>query len=187
MLTVLFSVLMGGMSLGQAAPLLQVCSLTTHRRASAHLQLPSSHCGRPVCISETCHIPHAALHHRQDCWSQGVEGTDQTDRGARPPAVNTNQPTPRWHPPPSGPLPQVINREPQIADASGAEPLQQLRGAIELSDVHFSYPARPDVQIFSGLNLSIAAGQTVALVGESGSGECVVPWWSPLPVTLWNS
>ena len=53
--------------------------------------------------------------------------------------------------------------------------------------MHFSYPARPDVQIFSGLNLSIAAGQTVALVGESGSGECVVPWWSPLPVTLWNS
>lgn len=93
-LTVLFSVLMGGMSLGQAAPLLQVCSLTTHRRASAHLQLPSSHCGRPVCISETCHIPHAALHHRQDCWSQGVEGTDQTDRGARPPAVNTTNPHP---------------------------------------------------------------------------------------------
>ena len=36
--------------------------------------------------------------------------------------------------------------------------------------MHFSYPARMDVQIFSGLNLSIAAGQTVALVGESGSG-----------------
>jgi ATP-binding cassette, subfamily B (MDR/TAP), member 1 len=70
---------------------------------------------------------------------------------------------------------QVINRKPQIADASGAEPLQQLRGAIELSGVHFSYPARPDVQIFSGLNLSIAAGQTVALVGESGSGGSVVP------------
>jgi hypothetical protein len=65
---------------------------------------------------------------------------------------------------------QVINREPQIADAGDAQPLQQLRGAIELVDVHFSYPARMDVQIFSGLNLSIAAGQTVALVGESGSG-----------------
>lgn len=66
---------------------------------------------------------------------------------------------------------QVIDRQPQIADAEDAAPLPQLRGAIELSDVHFSYPARPDVQIFSGMNLSIAAGQTVALVGESGSGE----------------
>lgn len=87
-------------------------------------------------------------------------------------------------PSPLDPLLQVINREPQIADTSGAEPLQQLRGAIELSGVYFSYPARPDVQIFSGLNLSIAAGQTVALVGESGSGAFVVPLWSILPVTL---
>lgn len=65
---------------------------------------------------------------------------------------------------------QVINRPPQIADAENAAPLPELKGAIQLTDVHFHYPARPDVQIFSGLNLSVAAGQTVALVGESGSG-----------------
>ena len=69
---------------------------------------------------------------------------------------------------------QVIDRVPKVAGTSTAEPLQQLRGAIQLADVHFSYPARPDVPIFSGMNLSIAAGQTVALVGESGSGECCV-------------
>jgi ATP-binding cassette, subfamily B (MDR/TAP), member 1 len=101
-----------------------------------------------------------------------VEGTDLTAWRACLPAALTI-PCP-MAPSALDPLLQVINREPQIADASGAEPLQQLRGAIELSDVHFSYPARPDVQIFSGMNLSIAVGQTVALVGESGSGESVV-------------
>ena len=66
---------------------------------------------------------------------------------------------------------RVISREPLIADTEDAAPPPALSGAIQLSGVHFSYPSRPDVPIFSGLDLSVAAGQTVALVGESGSGE----------------
>mmetsp|Transcript_33964 Transcript_33964/g.79421 ORF Transcript_33964/g.79421 Transcript_33964/m.79421 type:complete len:1287 (+) Transcript_33964:164-4024(+) len=46
--------------------------------------------------------------------------------------------------------------------------------SIELAEVHFSYPARPDVPILRGLNIMINKGQKVAVVGESGSGKSTV-------------
>lgn len=49
-----------------------------------------------------------------------------------------------------------------------------VQGAVEIKDVAFAYPARPDVQVFRNLSLSINAGQTVALVGPSGCGKSTV-------------
>ncbi|XP_042053539.1 ABC transporter B family member 21-like isoform X1 [Salvia splendens] len=70
---------------------------------------------------------------------------------------------------------ETIKRKPDIDayDTSG-EMLEDIRGNIEFRDVHFSYPARPNEQIFRGLNLSISSGLTVALVGQSGSGKSTV-------------
>lgn len=45
---------------------------------------------------------------------------------------------------------------------------------MDIEAVSFAYPARRDVAIFSNLNLHIMAGQTVALVGASGSGKSTV-------------
>ena len=42
------------------------------------------------------------------------------------------------------------------------------------SDVEFSYPSRPDVEILHGLDISIKSGQTVALVGPSGCGKSTI-------------
>ena len=47
-------------------------------------------------------------------------------------------------------------------------------GAIQLQDVHFAYPARPDAPVLAGFSLAIAAGTTVALVGPSGGGKSTV-------------
>lgn len=38
----------------------------------------------------------------------------------------------------------------------------------------FNYPARPDVRVLHGLDLSVRVGQTVALVGPSGCGKSTV-------------
>ena len=41
---------------------------------------------------------------------------------------------------------------------------------LTLRNVHFSYPTRPGIEIFKGLNLSIRQGETLAIVGPSGGG-----------------
>ncbi|KAL2611668.1 hypothetical protein R1flu_023360 [Riccia fluitans] len=70
---------------------------------------------------------------------------------------------------------QVIKRVSPIDpyDKSGMVP-ETLKGDVELRNVDFVYPMRPDVQIFKNFSLTIPAGKTVALVGESGSGKSTV-------------
>uniref|UniRef100_A0A0E0JHC1 ABC transporter B family member 21 n=1 Tax=Oryza punctata TaxID=4537 RepID=A0A0E0JHC1_ORYPU len=70
---------------------------------------------------------------------------------------------------------ETINRKPEIDaySTTGMKP-DDIRGDIEFRDVYFSYPTRPDEQIFRGFSLSIPSGTTVALVGQSGSGKSTV-------------
>ncbi|KAL0906235.1 hypothetical protein M5K25_024712 [Dendrobium thyrsiflorum] len=69
----------------------------------------------------------------------------------------------------------TINRKPEIDsyDNSGIV-LENIKGDIELKDICFSYPARPDHLIFNGFSLHVPSGTTMALVGESGSGKSTV-------------
>jgi ATP-binding cassette subfamily B (MDR/TAP) protein 1 len=69
----------------------------------------------------------------------------------------------------------TIYRKPEIdASDKGGIILDNFVGDVELKDVNFSYPARPEQRIFNGFSISIPTGTTVALVGESGSGKSTV-------------
>jgi ATP-binding cassette subfamily B (MDR/TAP) protein 1 len=67
----------------------------------------------------------------------------------------------------------VLNRKPLIDGLSdqGIRPDVRVSGEIVLRDVQFAYPTRPDIMVCKGYQLSINAGDTVALVGTSGCGK----------------
>lgn len=67
----------------------------------------------------------------------------------------------------------ILDRETEIdpQQLEGLKVKETICGEVELKNVFFAYPARPDQLIFKGLNLKIEAGTTVALVGQSGSGK----------------
>ena len=44
-------------------------------------------------------------------------------------------------------------------------------GEIEIKDLQFSYPSRPEVEIIKGINFTIHPGQKIAIVGSSGTGK----------------
>lgn len=67
----------------------------------------------------------------------------------------------------------LIDRVSEIdpLDESGTIPDDELLGNIEIKNVQFSYPSRPSDDVIKGMNISLKAGQTVALVGHSGCGK----------------
>jgi ATP-binding cassette subfamily B protein len=64
----------------------------------------------------------------------------------------------------------LLDTEPDLVDRPGARDPGRLRGEIELQDVSFSY-ADDGQWALRDVDLHVAAGQTVALVGETGAGK----------------
>lgn len=64
---------------------------------------------------------------------------------------------------------QLIQTKPSVEDKQGAEKIHLKGGKVEFKDVSFSYgPERPIIQ---GMTFTAEPGQSVALVGETGSGK----------------
>lgn len=65
---------------------------------------------------------------------------------------------------------QIMDADIDIFDEENARPLEKVSGNIEFENVSFEYPDDHN-EVFSNLNLSIRAGEKVAIVGPSGGGK----------------
>jgi ATP-binding cassette subfamily B protein len=68
-----------------------------------------------------------------------------------------------------GRLNAILNAEAEIADAPGLEPAE-VAGGIELRHLTYTYPGASE-PVLKDVDLTIAPGQTVAIVGRTGSGK----------------
>jgi len=64
---------------------------------------------------------------------------------------------------------EIMEVEPDIVDAPNAKELENVHGEIEFENVSFSYESNE--KVLENINITIPAGQTVALVGPSGGGK----------------
>jgi len=67
---------------------------------------------------------------------------------------------------------EIVDRQPDIADAPGALALEHVHGAIGFEDVTFGY--EPGTPVLQGFSVRVEPGETVAFVGGPGSGKSTV-------------
>jgi ATP-binding cassette subfamily B (MDR/TAP) protein 1 len=72
-------------------------------------------------------------------------------------------------------LKSFVNRIPKIDHwSTDGKKVESLDGKVELQDVRFTYPGRPDHRVLRGVSIRAEPGQFIALVGASGSGKSTV-------------
>ncbi|WP_282935586.1 ABC transporter ATP-binding protein [Paenibacillus sp. RC67] len=67
---------------------------------------------------------------------------------------------------------EFIDEKPNVGEAHGAKELPRVKGDIELKKVEFEY--EPGRLALKGIDLSVKAGQSIALVGHTGSGKSTI-------------
>lgn len=67
-------------------------------------------------------------------------------------------------------LHEVMSTEPSITDNAADPSVREIKGEIEFRDLTFTYPDEAE-PVLSDINLHIQPGQTVAFVGNVGSGK----------------
>ena len=68
---------------------------------------------------------------------------------------------------------ELLSQPVEVQDAKNAEELEAVRGGVRFEDVQFHYSDDPTL-VLNQINLNVDAGQTVALVGETGAGKTTI-------------
>lgn len=66
---------------------------------------------------------------------------------------------------------EILDQEPEIDLTKPRKSYSRFRGNVSFSNVSFSYPSRPGVEVLKNIDMHIDRGQTIALVGTSGAGK----------------
>ncbi|KAK7330274.1 hypothetical protein VNO77_24464 [Canavalia gladiata] len=69
---------------------------------------------------------------------------------------------------------QLLDRTSSMSKSGDKCPLGDQDGEVELDDVWFSYPSRPNHPVLKGITLKLQPGSKVALVGPSGGGKTTI-------------
>ena len=77
----------------------------------------------------------------------------------------------------------LLDQQPTL-QLEGGLSLPSLRGRLDLVDVSFAYPSRPDTPVLRCISLTVHPGQSLALCGSSGGGKSTVialleRWYDP--------
>ncbi|MFM6934708.1 MAG: ABC transporter ATP-binding protein [Flavobacteriales bacterium] len=70
-------------------------------------------------------------------------------------------------------LMDIIHQETEVQTNKGKR-TDTLSGGVRFQGVHFSYPQRKDVQVLTDVSFEVKQNQTLALVGQSGSGKSTI-------------
>ena len=69
---------------------------------------------------------------------------------------------------------EIMDEQPDIVEPAQPVPLGTVKGDIRFEKVCFAYADDPGTPVLTDLDLDIAAGQSVALVGASGGGKTTI-------------
>ncbi|OWM90366.1 hypothetical protein CDL15_Pgr014668 [Punica granatum] len=69
---------------------------------------------------------------------------------------------------------QLLDRTSSMPKSGNKCPLGDQDGEVELDDVWFAYPSRPNHMVLKGITLKLQPGSKVALVGPSGGGKTTI-------------
>ena len=69
---------------------------------------------------------------------------------------------------------ELLEEKRDVRDADNPIDIGDGGGRVELENVKFAYPSRPDEAVLDNISFDVAAGETVALVGPSGAGKTTV-------------
>ena len=68
---------------------------------------------------------------------------------------------------------ELLNTPVEVQDAADAKEMESVKGGVRFEDVEFHYSDDPTL-VLDGISLNVDAGQTVALVGETGAGKTTI-------------
>ncbi|NMC55568.1 MAG: ABC transporter ATP-binding protein [Chloroflexi bacterium] len=66
----------------------------------------------------------------------------------------------------------ILDRQPELMDAPGARPLEEIKGDVRFENVNFHYVE--GVPVIKNMSLHANPGQTIALVGPTGAGKTTI-------------